>query len=1006
MKLQTRLSLILLLISLAAISLVAYQADYSKKRLLALLGIEMNVRKDRFDRLVRMQSNDLSSLVKDYTYWTDMAEFVKNRDPQWARLNLEAALKTFNADASWVYDAQGNLVYYVTRFQGHPDIDAVAPGTDIGGLFRSKKLIRFFTGTKYGPMEVYAASIHTTEDFDRKGESFGFLFSGRIWNKEYVEAISRLLESSISITADPAADGKEGYGFDKDLAWFTVALRSWDLKPVAYARIESRSVRLQFLDDFTRKNIARDVAFSILLVLLLFLTFFLWVNRPLSRISSALRTNSTAPLGALKANNDEFAELARLVEKSFEQSQLLNDEIAARQNAEEILADSRQRMLDIIDFFPDAVFAIDKNRTIIAWNKAIEKLTGILARDMIGKGDYEYAIPFYKERRPILVDLALENNEEIAKKYSFVRREGNTLTAEVRIRLPGRDADTVLWGIASVLYDSKGNIAGAIESTRDITEYKLNEQKLRSISSQALSSSTAKSEFIANMSHEIRTPMNAIIGFTDLMFTTEVNDVQREYLETIVESSHVLMSLMDDILDMSKIESGQFELSDFDFNFEYLVESAVKIVTPKINAQKVELVYEVNPDLPPQFRADANRIRQIIINLLGNSAKFTEKGHILLTVNGSPCEEMPDHWNISISVRDTGIGIPKDKQKEIFNPFVQLDASSTRGHGGAGLGLAIVKKIVEKMAGSVEVVSEPGKGTQFLVTLRLKGSQPLFQGIDPVSAAYVRGKTVVIVDGSRVSSSIMQLYVSREGMVVLGAFKYAEEALEWLDSRGQIPDIIISEIVLPGIDGYEFARGIRLRQMLKETRLMAITVEATPGISGKIKASGFDAYLAKPITRSEFIRTIRAALGINTSTPLLITRHLSEEVLLKGTKVLVAEDNKTNQRLLCVLLERLMCEVDTADNGQQALEKAKTDKYDLVLMDIQMPLIDGFEVTRQIRQAGLNDLPIIAITAATMKEDEEKAIACGMNDYMAKPIDRIRLKDKILKWARNFREKS
>jgi len=668
---------------------------------------------------------------------------------------------------------------------------------------------------------------------------------------------------------------------------------------------------------------------------------------------------------------------------------LLKKTDAIIQDQQNKLVDQSLFIKSLLDSASTPIFYKGGNGKYIGCNRAFEDFLDLPEAKLIGKTDRDIMGEDYYR---------VHTNKD---RELFSGGGNQAYQCELKTKANVR---SVIFNKA-VFRDSSGKQAGLVGVITDITEQKEIEEELRDAKIAAEAAAQAKTLFLANMSHEIRTPMNGVLGMTELLRDTPLDTDQREYTDIIYNSAGALLTVIDDILDFSKIETGRLELDKIDFDLRTTVESVNDLLSLKAHKKGLEYLCIIDQAVPRYLRGDPGRIRQILINLLGNSIKFTKDGEVALHIEGKG--ETDTTCFVRFSVRDSGIGMTKEQQEHLFKPFTQADSSITRKYGGTGLGLTISYRLCGMMGGELKAESEPGKGTEFSFTLPLEKSGKTPAAREPRDELVLKGVRVLIVDDNDNNQKILSKELKKWGSHPVSVTN-GDDALESLRQGIEDGDpyrIAVIDFQMPGMDGAELGGNIKGQTGISKTELILMTSMAERGAAKKMKQIGFRGYLTKPIKESIFKQALLECLLHHSEKDpdqQFITKYTIAEQNEYKNRVLLVEDNPINQKVSVHVLRKLGYKADVASNGAQALEALEKNSYQLVLMDIQMPGMDGFEATKKIRQKEKMEkkpqIPIIAMTAHALDGYREECIAAGMNDYIAKPVKAEKLKRLINKY--------
>jgi two-component system, sensor histidine kinase and response regulator len=668
-------------------------------------------------------------------------------------------------------------------------------------------------------------------------------------------------------------------------------------------------------------------------------------------------------------------------------------DITESKKIDEALKASEEKYRTILENIEDGYFEVDLRGKFTFFNEALINITGYSPEEMIhmsnrdytSKKDAEVAFRrFNKIYKTGLPDKGIQ--------YALIRKDGSSIHVE---------------SSASLIKSAEGKPVGFRGLMRDITARKIAELAMQEAVEAAEAATQAKSEFLANMSHEIRTPMNGIMGMYNLLLNTELDAEQTDYVETGKRSADSLLTVINDILDFSKIEAGKLDLETLDFNLRTAMAEMVELPALLAHEKDLEFAYHIDPEIPSFLKGDPGRLRQIFMNLTGNAIKFTKRGEII--ARAELLEETKENVKIRFSVKDTGIGISVADCEKLFSSFHQVDASTTRKYGGTGLGLSIAKQLAQMMEGNIGVESEIGQGSTFWFTAVFVKQTHVVEKkyILPES---IRGKRILIVDDNKTNLDILRGYLESWGCLCDSSLNgiVGLSLMNAVAKVGAPFDLVITDMRMPEMDGAEFGQIAKKDPLLSQTPIIMLTSQGLRGDAAKMKKIGFSAYLTKPIRRSQLFDCLAMTLGAKVSrdrqkAPPFMTRHSLSEAEKNNIRILLVEDNPINQKLALRLLEKFGFLVDAAATGKEAVSALEKTDYHVVLMDVQMPEMDGFEATRVIRDPDSkvrnHKIPIIAMTAHAMKGDRQRCLKEGMDDYISKPVEPEMLFEAVMRHA-------
>ncbi|MEI6414233.1 MAG: PAS domain S-box protein [Pseudomonadota bacterium] len=653
--------------------------------------------------------------------------------------------------------------------------------------------------------------------------------------------------------------------------------------------------------------------------------------------------------------------------------------------------DALRRLAQVVEWSRDAIILKSLEGIVTGWNAAAENLFGYSAEEMIDQS----VLPLVPmDRRDEEIDLlARLGRGEVIENYETQRLRKDGTLVDVSLSL-------------SPIKDAKGGVVGAASAARDITGQKHAARELQGAKTQAETAARAKSDFLANMSHEIRTPMNAIIGLSHLCLQTQLTVRQKDYIRKVHNSATSLLRIINDILDFSKIEAGRLDMESIDFTLEEVLGTMASMTALKAQEKHLEFLMETAVDIPPSLVGDPLRLGQILINLTNNAVKFTEQGEVAVVTE--LLEKGEDFVRLQFTIRDTGIGMTPAQQATLFRAFTQADSSTTRRYGGTGLGLSIAKKLIELMDGSIRVESQPGSGSRFLFDVRLGLSNQVMEKL-LMPSPDLRGLKALVVDDNESARNVISDYMTSFTFKVTKARdgKEAMVAVQEADMSGEPFDLVVMDYMMPEMDG--ITATALMRKELDLNRMPVVVMATAYGeenvVKRAVQEAQVDGFLVKPINQSLLFESIMEAFGrsdaIGKKSGVVYASVRDFLAVLSGAVILLVEDNEINQQVARELLEQANVTVLLAANGLEAVNRVTREFMDGVLMDVQMPVMDGLEATREIRKdPRYATLPILAMTANAMSGDRELCLEAGMQDHIAKPVDPREMYATLARWIK------
>ncbi len=929
--------------------------------------------------VIQNQQGKYNQLVNDYSSWDGMVDFIKTPTKQWSASNLESMPAIYKVDYVWIYnpDLQPVFAKSITKLQCLDTLPIAKK--QIPKLFKIGKNVHFFL--KIGPniLEVFGGRVAGTKEYFHENTLTprGYFFVAKWWDIPFIENLAITTDTDVEFDKSNKVSSHEIFADVKSDAHFVIRypLLDENFKVVAVLKFENTLTTVARWGYYNQLTIITGFALLLLTIVLSISLINRWISYPMRRITKTLNTSDVSNISPILKRTDEFGKLSQLLVKHFEVQKQLYEEIDNHNKTQFALSEKEKSLSLLINNISDIVWTMDLNFVMSYVTPSVtqhfqyapEEFVILKLEQLFIPKSVDEGVEFFTQMRDDLLKGKHHSNTGFQTELIIRCKDGKPLWVSV---------------IAKPLFDDQANVTGIHGTMVNIDNYKKAIFAAAQAHQEVVNASAVKSDFMANMSHEIRTPLNGIIGMTELVLHTDLHDSQEIYVQNIKQSANVLHDIVTDILDFSKIEAGKLKLLNEQFELAEIVLLSLNVFSAKCELKKVELSCFIDPRLPKMVFGDPTRLKQVIMNILGNAIKFTDQGEIELRVTPLDKTYDPLHPQILFSIRDTGIGIPENKLHEIFDSFSQVDRSFSKKHEGTGLGLTISKKLVELMDGDIWVESKMEEGSIFKFKIPFLVSD----SFEPAVFKQLEINRVVVFDNHQANIQTLQTYFDQ---LNINYQFFAECPISEKDmDQFKEAEVLFFNVQNHLLDYEDNLKSIRFFAQLGKK----IVIIASPTIFFKIqKAVSVSKYplfhLPKPYSFNVLYHLLEFVYSSKSlaSTTIVLKK---EQVVFPNKTVLVAEDNNVNFLIIKEMLKKMQVKVIGAINGMDAIDKLLKNDVDFIFMDIHMPDMDGVEATHVIRK--MDDIekqkvPIVALTADAMPGYKERCIEVGMDDYITKP---------------------